>query len=371
VAVLVRSSSQLTVVSAGQVTAGASSSMTVTIWSQLEALPQSSVAVQVRVITSSCAQLPSATLSLSVIANSLSQLSVALTLPVAVELLSSSQLTVVSAGQVIAGASSSTTVMTWSQSLLLPQSSVAVQVRVITFSCAQLPAATLSLKLKAMSLSQLSLAVALPVTPEPVDAAIAVMSTRQLAAVIPGVQLTVESAGQLIAGASSSMTVTTWSQLEMLPQASVAVQVRVITSACAQLPASTLSLSVMLNSLSQLSVALATPVPALVRSSSQFTVTSAGQLIAGAASSTTVTTWSQLEALPQASVPVQVRVMTLSCAQLPLATLSLSVMLTSLSQLSVALALPVLALLLSSSQLTVVSAGQLIAGASSSTTVTT
>jgi hypothetical protein len=54
------------VVSFGQVFTGASSSTTVTIWMQLEELPQSSVAVQVRVITSSWGQLPAATLSLSV-----------------------------------------------------------------------------------------------------------------------------------------------------------------------------------------------------------------------------------------------------------------------------------------------------------------
>jgi len=56
---------------------GASSSTTVTIWSQLEDLPQSSVPVHVRVITSSCGQEPAATLSLSTMSISVSQLSVA------------------------------------------------------------------------------------------------------------------------------------------------------------------------------------------------------------------------------------------------------------------------------------------------------
>ena len=61
------------------------------------------------------------------------------------------------------------------------------------------------------------------------------------------------------------MTVTTWPQLEALPQASVAIHVRVISSSCGQLPAATLSLSPMLTLMSQLSVAVATPVLALLR----------------------------------------------------------------------------------------------------------
>ena len=76
----------------------------------------------------------------------------------------------------------------------------------------------------------------------------------------------------------------------------------------------------------------------------QFTVMSTGQVITGALVSTTLMIWSQLEALPQSSVPVHVRVITSSCGQLPAATLSLSTMSISPSQLSVAVATPVLAL---------------------------
>jgi hypothetical protein len=89
------------------------------------------------------------------------------------------------------GAVRSTTVMVCWQSVLLPQSSVAVQVRVITFSSAQLPAALLSLSVNVTLLSQLSVALALPVPLELLSAA----------------QSTVASAGQVITGAVLSMTV--------------------------------------------------------------------------------------------------------------------------------------------------------------------
>ena len=151
--------------------------------------------------------MPSATLSLSVAVTLLSQLSVAVALPVADEVLSSSQLTVTLAGQVIAGAALSTTAMLCAQSLLLPQSSAAVQVRVITFSCAQLPASTLSLKLVSRSVSQLSVAVALPVTLESVDAAMPCRSVMQLPPTPRLMHSTVASAGQAMTGAVRSTTV--------------------------------------------------------------------------------------------------------------------------------------------------------------------
>ncbi|MDP7743874.1 MAG: hypothetical protein QGF67_20705, partial [Lentisphaeria bacterium] len=143
-AVLVHS----TVVSAGQVMLGASSSTTAMVWSQVLLLPQASVAVQVRVMTLSCAQLPAATLSAEFAVRFGSQLSVAVALPSAATLVDSPQLIVTFAGQVIAGAVVSVIVMIWSQEvLLLPQASVAVQVRVRIVSWSQLPAAVLSLEL--------------------------------------------------------------------------------------------------------------------------------------------------------------------------------------------------------------------------------
>jgi hypothetical protein len=91
---------------------------------------------------------------------------------------------------------------------------------------------------------------------------------------------------------------------------------------------------------------VATPVLTLLRSSSQATVMSSGQVIIGGSSSTTVMICSQLERLPQESVAIHVRVISSSGGQLPAATLSLSPMLTLMSQLSVAVATPVLTLLL-------------------------
>ena len=75
----------------------------------------------------------------------LSQLSVALPSPVLPGLLEASHSIVTLSGQVTAGAVVSTTVIVWTQLELLPQSSVAFHVRVTVFSCAQLPASTLSL----------------------------------------------------------------------------------------------------------------------------------------------------------------------------------------------------------------------------------
>tara|TARA_B110000116_G_scaffold64198_1_gene55049 strand:- start:268 stop:549 length:282 start_codon:yes stop_codon:yes gene_type:complete len=90
--------------------------------------------------------------------------------------------------------------------LVLPQSSVAVHVRV---TVGQAPTATLSLsmKLKSTLLSQLSLAVALPVTPESVDAAMASNWAMQLAVAPEAMQSTLESAGQVIVGAALSVVV--------------------------------------------------------------------------------------------------------------------------------------------------------------------
>ena len=60
------------------------------------------------------------------------------------------------------------------------------------------------------------------------------------------------------------MIVTAWEQLEALPQSSVAIHVRVMCSPSGQLLATALSLTVMVTAVSQLSVAVATPVLALL-----------------------------------------------------------------------------------------------------------
>jgi hypothetical protein len=66
---------------------------------------------------------------------------------------------------VIDGTMLSSTVMVCKQVLVLPQSSVALQVRAIVDSCGHDPGVTTSLKVTVGVPSQLSLAVALPVLP--------------------------------------------------------------------------------------------------------------------------------------------------------------------------------------------------------------
>ena len=149
-------------------------------------------------------------------------------------------------------------------------------------------------------------------------------------------------------------------QSELLPQASVAVQVLVMMLSSGQVPGALTSLSVMTGLGSQLSVAVATPVFAELGSSSHSMVTSAGQVICGGVVSSMVMVCTQSELLPQASVAVQVRVMTLSSGQVPGALTSDSVIVGLGSQLSVAVAVPVFAELGSASHSMVTSAGQVI-----------
>ena len=67
----------------------------------------------------------------------------------------------------------------------------------------------------------------------------------------------------------------------------------------------------------QSSVAEAVPVLAGKLLSEQSIVMLSGQVIAGAVSSCNVISWSQVAALPQASIASQVRVMMYSCAHTP------------------------------------------------------
>jgi hypothetical protein len=179
-----------TVVSAGTpLSVGAVVSTTVMTWSPLVLLPQSSVAVQVRVMVF---VLPQAATSLSLdVIVTLPQASLPVALPVAAGLVSPVHSTVASAGTVKLGAVVSTTVITWSPLVLLPQSSVAVHVRVIVFV---LPQAATSLSLDVIvTLPQASLPVALPVE----------------AGLVSSVHSTVASAGTLRLGAVVSTTVMT------------------------------------------------------------------------------------------------------------------------------------------------------------------
>ena len=94
---------------------------------------------------------------------------------------------------------------------------------------------------------------------------------------------------------------------------------------------------------SQLSVAVAEPVFAGNVLAAQSIVMFAGQVSVGATLSSTNIVCTQVLELPQASVAVQVRVMVNSCGHAPPATTSLETMTGALSQLSVAVAVPVFA----------------------------
>src|SRR5512133_902193 len=344
-------SSQLTVTAAGHVITGAVTSTTVMTWLQVLALPQLSVAVHVRVMTTEHGVVLFVA-SAYVITGVASQLSVAVALPRANGVIGSSQFTVTSAGQRITGAVTSTTVITWLQVLALPQLSVAVHVRVMTTEHGFVLFVASAYVITGVA-SQLSVAVALP----------------RANGVIGSSQFTVTSAGQRITGAVTSTTVITWLQVLALPQLSVAVHVRVMTTEHGFV-LFVASAYVITGVASQLSVAVALPRANGVIGSSQFTVTSAGQRITGAVTSTTVITWLQVLALPQLSVAVHVRVMTTEHGFV-LFVASAYVITGVASQLSVAVALPRANGVIGSSQFTVTSAGQRITGAVTSTTVIT
>ena len=113
-------------------------SPTFTLCVAVAVLPQLSVAIQVLTITKLLAQLPGSFVSLSSIATLGSQLSTAVTL--AAKGATSSHSTVSSAGiPARTGGVVSPTLILCSAEVTLPQSSVAVQVLIITYASAQAP----------------------------------------------------------------------------------------------------------------------------------------------------------------------------------------------------------------------------------------
>src|SRR6266699_6261359 len=198
-------------------------------------------------------------------------------------------------GQLIVGGVVSCTVMVWTQLLLLPHWSVAVQVRVITLVPPQL-LLTESLKLIRTE-PQPSVAVATPV-----------------ALVVVGAgHSSVRLGGAVMAGGVVSLTVMVWTALRLLPHWSVAVQVREMTLALPQLLL-TESLKLMLTD-PQLSWAVATPVTLVLVLAGHSSSTLLGAVMVGGVVSRTVIVWTQLVLLPHWSVAVQVRAMTLVLPQ--------------------------------------------------------
>src|SRR3989449_434321 len=120
------------------------------------------------------------------------------------------------------------------------------------------------------------------------------------------VHSTVLSATQVMVGGVVSTTVTFWLHRALLPQASVASQVRVASKVLPQWPAVFVTvLTIALVTKPQVSLKLgASKVQAAVHS----TVLLGTQVMVGAVVSTTVTFWLQRALLPQASVASHVRV---------------------------------------------------------------
>ena len=134
-------------------------STTVSVCTQLELLPQSSVAVHVRVSIPVLPQ-PGCHWSLCVIVT-VPHVSTAEAEPFASTLVSAGHCSVTSGGQVISGGVVSTTVMVCTQVELLPDSSVAVHVRTIVPALPQLGSHWLLCVI--VTVPQVSVAVAWPV----------------------------------------------------------------------------------------------------------------------------------------------------------------------------------------------------------------
>lgn len=173
---------------------------------------------------------------------------------------------------------------------VLPQLSVAVQILVILYSLGHEPGVVVVVNVTATEALQASVAVALPKDGT------------------AGHSIGETTVGQVIAGGVLSITTTERLHVAVLPQSSVAVQVRVTVLACAQGPLITVTVAnVIVTVASQASVAVALPNAGLV---GQFIgdVTLGQFNIGGVLSSTTIVRL-QVATLPQSSVAVQVLVM--------------------------------------------------------------
>src|SRR5690349_20947654 len=215
---------------------GGVTSSTLIVCVAVAVLPQSSVAVHVRVIENEPAQAPGVVTSLKVSSTSASHRSVAVGV---VHDGVASQLMVEAGGKaLIVGGVTSSTLIVCVAVAVLPQSSVAVHVRVIENEPAQAPGVVTSLKVSSTSASHRSVAVGV------VHDGVA----SQLMVVAPG---SVE-----ITGGVTSSTLIVCVAVAVLPQSSVAVHVRVIENEPAQAPGVVTSLKVSSTSASHRSVAV-------------------------------------------------------------------------------------------------------------------
>ena len=264
-------------------------------WAAVEMLPQSSVAVQVRVTEYVPAHAPGVVTSAEVRVKALPHTSLAAATAndgVA------GQLIVTGAGNdEITGGVSSITLIVCVAVATFPHASVAVQSLVTLYSPAQSPEVDIKADSKVKAL------------PHP-SVAIAVANTGDAG------QLIVDVAGNPeITGASVSITLIVCAAVAMLPQASVAVHVRVTLYAPAQRPGVVTSADTSVNALPHRSDAVAT---ANTGVAGQLIVDSAGNAeITGAVLSSTLIVWARVDILPHASVAVHVLVTEYSPAHGP------------------------------------------------------
>src|SRR5436305_65673 len=181
----------------------------------------------------------------------------------------------------------STTVTIWVQVLLLRQPSVARQVRV-------------ALKVFPQSAFVMVPTMLMEFVPQ-VSVAVGASNVQALP---HSAVLFVE---HVIVGGTVSLKVIVCTQLAALPQPSVAVQVRRIVPLRVQLVPPKVSRKVMLVTPLQVSVAVATPVMLVVAATVHSRVMLVGQVITGGTVSLKLIVCTQLAALPQPSIAVQVR----------------------------------------------------------------
>ena len=294
-----------TVNGCGQVISGGVLSVTVIVWLHVAELPQSSVAVHVRVTEYSCGQLPgTAAPSTNVSVGDESQASVTVGVGKSG---AAGHSTDELGAQVITGAAVSTTVIVCVAVDELPQSSVAVHVRVQTTG--QMPA-ELSMKVSVTVASHVSVA----------DAWAKLGAAGHWIVLGPG--------SAAITGAVESATLIVCVAVDELPQSSVAVHVRVCTTG--QVPV-TLVVKVRATVASHVSVADAW---AKLGVAGHWIVLGPGSAAnTGAVVSATLIVCVAVDELPQSSVAVHVRVCT--TGQVPVM-LVVKVRVTLVSQVSVA-----------------------------------
>lgn len=254
------------------------------------------------------------------------------------------------------GATLSNTTIVCAQVVVLLQASVALKVRVTT-------------NLFAQTISLVTSPTTLKVT-EPLQLSVAVTPVV-LCAGIALAQVTVVFVGQVMLGATSSLTVIVCEQVDVLLHKSVARNVRVTVYLLTQLTLLVTSpTNATVTAPPQLSDALTPVVFCAGTDEEQVTVMLTGQLIVGACVSFTVINCAQVAVLLHKSAALNVRVIVYLLAQLTLLVTSLTnVTVATPPQLSPAVTPVVVCAGTALEQLTVAFVGQLMVGATLSNTV--